>query len=126
MENTHSKIREEADHLLKGGRDYLATYFEWSKVRLVRKGSNWGAVLLIKSLQVVLVLFLLLFLSIALAWWLGQYLQNIALGFLITGSIYAFFLLLVFMLRKQILVPYIREIILKLIIEDEKNNRPLP
>lgn len=126
MENSSSRIREEADHLLKGGRDYLATLFELSIVRLVRKGSNWGAGILLKSILVILVLFLFLFLSLGFAWWLGEELRSIPLGFLLTGALYAIFLLVVLALNKRVLIPYFRDKIVQGIYQDEQSDKTIP
>lgn len=126
MENSSSRIREEADHLLKGGRDYLATFFELSIVRLVRKGSNWGAGILLKSILVILVLFLFLFLGLGFAWWAGQKLGNMPLGFFLTGLVYAILLLVIYLMRKRILVPYFRDKIVQELFNDEQSHKPIP
>ena len=64
-------------------------------------------------------IFVLLFLSLALSWWIGNELNAISLGFLIVGGIYFFIVMVVYINRdKWITLPVINSF-LKNIADEE-------
>jgi len=64
---------------------------------------------------VVLGLFFLGFLFTALAWWLSSLFDSTALGFLCVAGLFLLFIVLLFALRKKVIVPIIRNAIIKAI-----------
>jgi hypothetical protein len=57
--------------------------------------------------------FVLLFLSLALAWWLGQSLDNMAAGFLIVAGIFVVITVVTYVVAKKVLRPTITNKIVK-------------
>jgi hypothetical protein len=57
--------------------------------------------------------FMFLFLGIALGLWIGNFLENMVAGFAIVAGVYALLALLVIGLRKNVIQPFIRNSIIK-------------
>lgn len=69
------------------------------------------------SLLLLLLNFLLLFLGLGVAWWLGEALQDVKMGFFIVGGFYLLVIILIVLLGKKTIVPYFRNMIIKKIYE---------
>lgn len=121
-----SGIKEEANHLLKSGRDYLETLVELNVIRFVRQSSGWIAKWMMKGILVVLVLFLILFIGLALAFWIGDQLENRYLGFGLVGLGFGLLVPVVILLGKWILVPFFRDRFIQQFFDDEQTDQTLP
>jgi len=75
----------------------------------------WGALLAIASV------FTLLFGSTALAWWLGDLLGNIPLGFCILTGVYFILFLALFWFAKNTIKDGISSIVIKSILHEDDN-----
>ena len=74
---------------------------------------------LINTIFIYLLLILfLLFAAIGLAWWLGDLLNNHAAGFFIVSGIFGLFVLLLIMMKKKIIYPFIRNTLVRKIYEE--------
>ncbi|MBL7750941.1 MAG: hypothetical protein JNN29_06145 [Chitinophagaceae bacterium] len=127
MDKQHSSgIKEEANHLLKSGRSYLETWVELNVMRFVRLSSRWVAHWMVKGILVVLVLFLILFIGLALAFWIGDKLDNRYLGFGLVGLGFGLLVPVVILLGKWILIPLFRDRFIQQFFEDEQTDQTLP
>lgn len=70
-------------------KNYLEKRIQLVKVELIASFANIASGLISSLLVLLFVFFIILILSFALAFWLGDVLENTALGFLSTGGIYA-------------------------------------
>lgn len=70
--------------------------------------------------------FVLLFLSLALAWWLGQLLENMAAGFLVVAGIFVLITVVVYVVAKKVLRPNIANKIIKNWTNNDRQDRDNP
>lgn len=103
------KLKENFTGLLDDYRDLLS-------IKLTDHTSNGLSVSIIGAVKVVFVLFILLFTGIGLAWWYGEYVGNMKVGFFMVGALYAV-LLLILLLSQKALRPRIRNFIIRKIYE---------
>ncbi len=113
-------IKEDAKDIINHSQDYLETFYKLSIVRATKKASNIASGLVNSVLLFFIVLCILLFLSIAAAWWIGQELNNPALGFLSVAGVYVLLAIILLALRKSVISPFIKNSLIKKIYE-EKN-----
>jgi hypothetical protein len=92
-------------------RSYLNSRIELWKLSLLEKTSLAGAYFLSLVIMVLIGAFFLLFISLALAFWLEEKTGNISMGFLITAGIY-FLLGIIFLISRNALItrPIIRKL----------------
>ncbi|EEI91227.1 hypothetical protein HMPREF0765_3253 [Sphingobacterium spiritivorum ATCC 33300] len=77
-------------------KEYLDSQIELLKLKAIARGSRMLGSLILDISKVVLTLFIVFFLSLAFAFYLGELMNSNALGFLATGGI---FILLVVIVR---------------------------
>lgn len=77
------------------GKEYIDTQLKLLKLRGLAKGSRIVGSLLLDVINVVFLLFIVFFCSLALGFFLGEVLDSNALGFLLTGVIFFVFVLLI-------------------------------
>jgi fatty acid desaturase len=77
------------ESLLEKATDYGKTSYELARLKAVQKTAEVTSSLLPHSVVLVIFSFCMLFLSLGLAWWLGEILGKIYLGFLAVGALYA-------------------------------------
>lgn len=114
------KIKDDAKDIINHGQDYLETFYKLSIVRATKKASNIASGVVNSLLVFFTSLCILLFLSLAAAWWLGQELNNPALGFLSVAGFYIVLVLVLVALRKSVIAPFIKNSLIRRIYE-EKN-----
>ncbi|MEP7258128.1 MAG: phage holin family protein [Flavitalea sp.] len=118
MEN----IKARAEDLTESVTDYIHTYYKLSVLNATDKATTVASSALTGLAVLFLGMFVLLFSSIALAIWLGSLLENQALGYLIVAGIYLLKVLALVLLRKRIIFPLFRNLIIgKLYEEDDQN-----
>ncbi|MCG2610397.1 competence protein [Flavobacterium sp. SM15] len=96
------KLKENAEEIqenVKAAIESTAAYYKLLGFKIATKAT----VILFKMLlMAVFFLMALVFISIALALYLGDYYGNVSLGFLIVGGIYFVFVLFVYLLKDKI------------------------
>lgn len=105
-------LKTKAAHLKEHVSEYVQTTVQLAKVKATKGASNAAAGAVIGITALVLGLFFLAFLFTALAWWLGDLLNSPALGFLCVAGFFLLLIILVFTLRKKVIVPMIRNAII--------------
>lgn len=116
MEDLKIKAAQLKDHAT----EYVKTTVDLAKAKATKSASNAAAGIAIGVAALVLGIFFLAFLFTALAWWLAVVLNSYALGFLCVAGLFLLLLVLVFALRKKVIVPAIRNAIISAIY-DTKN-----
>ncbi|RYF87406.1 MAG: phage holin family protein [Chitinophagaceae bacterium] len=113
-------LKTSASHLKDHVNEYVQTTVQLYKAKATKGASNAAAGVTIGVLTVVLGLFFLAFLFTALAWWLADLLDSNALGFLCVAGFFLLLIVLIFALRKKVIVPMIRNAIISAVY-DKKN-----
>lgn len=109
MQDLKRKVSDLTDDI----QDYLETFYELKVHQAVEKSSMIATQSMVGSFLGILTIFILTFSGIALALWIGNEVQNSALGFLIVSGIYLLLLIMVVLLRKSVIVPKFRNFIIK-------------
>ncbi len=110
-------LKTTAAHLKDHVSEYVQTTVQLAKAKATKGASNAAAGAAIGIVTLVLGLFFLAFLFTALAWWLGSLLSSPALGFLCVAGLFLLLIVLLFALRKKVIVPLIRNAIISAIYE---------
>jgi hypothetical protein len=113
-------LKEDAKDVLNHAGDYAQTFYKLSLVRLTKKVSDIASGVVNSVLIFFIGLCILLFISFAGAWWLGDVLNNRALGFLLIAAFYTLLVVILILIRKKVISPFIRNTLISKIYE-EKN-----
>jgi hypothetical protein len=108
-------LKTQAAHLKDHVSEYVQSTVQLAKAKATKGASNAAAGAAIGITTLVLGLFFLAFLFTALAWWLGGLLNSPALGFLCVAGLFLLLIILLFALRKKVIVPLIRNAIISAI-----------
>lgn len=106
------ELKEKTSDLAGHVEDLANTFYKLTVLNVTQKTSNLVAGMVVGIVIGVLGIFILLFLGIALAWWLGDVLENRTAGFLLGAGFFLVMLLLVFLFRKKIISP-IRNLVIR-------------
>ena len=109
MEDLKTTTAHLKDHLS----EYVQTTVQLAKAKATKGASNAAAGAAIGIATLVLGLFFLIFLFTALALWIGSLLNSASLGFLCVAGLFLLLIILLFALRKKLIVPMIRNAIVK-------------
>lgn len=99
--------------------DLADAYKDLLTMRIVEHTSLGIAVSIVGITSLLVGLFILLFVGFGCAWWLGEYLENMKQGFFIVGGVYAIIFTSLLLTSKKILLPRIRNVIIKKIYEQD-------
>jgi len=109
MEN----IKEKAEDLTEDIGQYVETFYKLKVLQATDKAARLASLSVSSMMILILVLFCLLFLSIGVGWWIGESLENMVAGFCIVAGFYAVLSVVVLVLHKNLLLPWIRNILIR-------------
>jgi len=112
-------LKEDAKDIINHAGDYAETFYKLSLVRASKKVSDVGSAVVNSILIFFISLCILLFASMAAAWWLGNVLNSPALGFLLVASFYLLLVFVLILMRKKIITPFIRNLFIRKIYEEK-------
>lgn len=101
-------------------KNYFEKRFQLVKFELIGIFANMASGLVTSLLLLILSLFILMMLSFALAFWLGQLFENTALGFSCVGGIYTLLFIIYIFISKDKLELKIKDQIVKSALSGEK------
>jgi hypothetical protein len=120
MEKTYTSLAEEKEtkpNIADLAGDYIDTCYKLALVKINQKTADISAVASFSMLAGLVCLFVGIFLGIAASLWLGGLLQSNALGFLLVGIFFLVVFLVVFLTRKKVFYPFIKNLVIKSIYE---------
>jgi len=109
MDDLKEKTADLADHV----EDLANTFYKLTVVKITQKATNIASNLLLVLSITIIGFLIILFVGVALALWLGDVVGSRAGGFLITAGIFGIVLLIIAGIRKKIVFPYIRNLIIR-------------
>lgn len=115
-----NNIVESLDSLKEEFEDYIDKELEYRKMTAAEKVSKLSVSVVSKLLYLYLLLFILLFLSIAAAFFLGEITGSNSLGFIVVSGFYLVLLLLFVLLKPYIIEKPIIKAFIKLFFQKEK------
>lgn len=110
-------IKTKAAHLKEHVGDYVNTYVQIAKARAVKGASTVTAGITIGITAFFFAFFFLFFIGFGLGWWLGDLFDNRAAGFFAVAGFFLLLCGLLFALRKKVIVPMIRNMIISKVYE---------
>jgi nitrate reductase gamma subunit len=114
-------LKEDTRDIINHAGDYLDTFYKLSVLKATKKASTIASGV-VNSILIFFTFFcIILFASVAAAWWLGDVLESPALGFLSVAGFYLLVGLILLLLRKKVIAPFIRNSLIKNIYEEKDN-----
>lgn len=107
------EFKAKAENLTKSVGEYVDTYYKLTVLKATDKATGIAASSLAGLATFFLSIFVLFFSGMALAVWLGQILENQVLGYLLVALLYLILIIVMFALRKRIVFPVIRNLIVR-------------
>ena len=111
--------KKSSEKLVGALADWVETYRNLLGVKVVEHTSLGASVSFFGVLTTLVIVFILLFLGLGAAWWIGEQLDNMKAGFFIVGGVYGTVLIIILAMAKKVLIPGIRNLIIKKIYEQD-------
>ena len=109
MEDLKEKTIDLADHV----EDLADTFYRLTVLNVTQKATNIVSNALVMIVMCSLGLFVLLFAGCALAWWLGDIINNRTGGFLLTAGFFLILMFIIALFKKKTIFPMIRDTIIR-------------
>jgi hypothetical protein len=109
--------KKTSEKLVEAVGSWIETYRNLITIRIVKESSQSVSVTIFSALATVVIIFVLLFIGLGSAWWVGERLENMKAGFFIVGGVFTVILLILLLMAKKILIPGIRNLLIKKIYE---------
>lgn len=109
MDNSNTKAANLASHV----QEIAQTYYDLARINVAQAGSKAVARAFLFFLLAGLILCILLLVGIGLSLFLGKLLKDAAMGYFIVAGFYLLLVLFFYLLRKQIVFPFIRNFIVR-------------
>ncbi len=124
MKKQHTKAlqmdqKKDSETWIDSVSDLVETYQKLISIRVVEHTSQGISISIVGIISLIMAVFVLLFTGLGSAWWLGEYLQNMKAGFFIIGGLYLLIFLILLATSRTVLLPLIRNIIIKKIYEQD-------
>ena len=100
-------------------KSYIENKIELAKLELVSIGANLAAGMVSSMLILIFVLFILLMFNFSLAFWLGEILENYALGFAVMGGFYLLLFIIYLGVSGKKIENKIKDIVVKAALSNE-------
>jgi hypothetical protein len=113
MEQFKASTQQLKDHV----GEYVNTYIQITKAKVTQTASTAASGAAIGIAALFFGLFFLFFLFCGLALWIGDMMDNRHAGFFIVAGFFALLLVLIFALRKKVIVPKIQNAIISKVYE---------
>lgn len=111
--------KKTSEKLVDAVGDWIDTYRNLMTIRIVEHASHGASVSILGVIALLTLIFILLFLGLGSAWWVGEALDNMKAGFFIVGGVYLTVLVVILAMAKRVLIPGIRNMIIKKIYEQD-------
>jgi hypothetical protein len=117
MPKLNLHLKEKLESLAEKTTDLADTGYKLALIQVSEKASNAASSTILLLIILFLANCLLLFIGFGLAYWIGQSLNDLKLGFFIVSGIYLLMVIILLLLRKSVIIPYFRNIIIKKLYE---------
>ena len=97
----------------------VEAYRDLISLRIVEHTSLGISISVIGILSVILAVFVLLFIGLGAAWWLGEYVNDMKAGFFIVGGVYTLIFGILLATSQKVLIPRIRNLVIKKMYEQD-------
>lgn len=101
------------------GGDLIEAYRNLLTIKIVEKASLGASFSIVGLFSLISISLILLFAGLGSAWWVGEQMENMIAGFFIVVGVYAVILACVLLATKKVIVPKIRNFIIKKMYEQD-------
>ena len=105
------EIKDEAKDLVNDIGDFLETYYQLITITLAKKSIDIASSIINFVIIAFLSLLFVSFVGFGLAWWLGTVVGSRAGGFFITAGLYLVIMILIVVMRKKLIFPFLRNLL---------------
>jgi len=119
MEEQETEARP-TEKLISTAGQMIETYRDLITLTIVENVSLGVSVSVVGLVSLVFTCFVMLFGALGAAWWIGESMNNMKAGFFIAGSAFLLLLLIVLVSARKGLIPFIRNMVIKDIYEENK------
>ncbi len=113
------ELKDKTTDLIEHVEDIASTYYKLALVTATQKATNATSMALVVVVTGILGFSAFMFFGMALSWWLGTLVNSRPLGFVLGALFFLLVLIIVIMLRKKIIFPLIRNLIIRKTYEQE-------
>ncbi len=113
MEDLKTKAELLTDHVS----DYIETFVKLTVVNATQKATSVASVSLMAVLIAFFFMFVLMFAGVGISMWLGESLENMKAGYFIVGGFYLLCGIVLVLVRKKLVFPFVRNQIIKKVYE---------
>jgi hypothetical protein len=114
-----SQENNSAENLVGTAAELVESYRNLIALKVTEHTSLGISFSVIGILSLMLAVFVFLFVGFGAAWWLGEYFQNMKVGFFIMGGVYTVMFGIIVATAEKIWIPKIRNLIIKKIYEQD-------
>ncbi|MFW5793199.1 MAG: phage holin family protein [Bacteroidota bacterium] len=104
--------------MLEKIKEYVSSRILLLKIEGTQRVSDAFSVLFRKIVLLLIFCFFLIFISVALALWIGEIYDSNIIGFLVTGAIYLLVFIVFLIFKKQLLEKYIKDEVVRTIFKN--------
>jgi len=110
-------IRTHTDSLAEKIGLYVETYLKLIGITATKRITGMASLGIISAFILFLFMFILFFLGIGIALWVGESLNDEKAGYFIVAGFYVICMIIVLILRKELVYPFVRNFIIKKVYE---------
>jgi uncharacterized membrane protein len=110
-------IKESIDDLGTHVRSYVDTFYQLTVLKVTQKTTNIVSAIFATLVVCTLGVFMTFFAGVAFALWIGNRIESRVGGFLIVSGLFLVAVVILLLLRKKIVFPFIRKLFIKKIHE---------
>jgi hypothetical protein len=111
------KLKQTTQHLTEHLGELLESYYRLGVLNVTDKATVIASFTITILVVTILIMFALLFIGFGFGWWLGNQLQSMLAGFAIVAGVFILLVVMIMALRKRVLLPFIRNVIIKKVYE---------
>lgn len=111
------EIKTEHESLAEKIGMYVETYMKLFGITATKRATGIASLGIISIFILFLCMFILFFLGIGIALWVGEALHNEKAGYFIVAGFYILCMLIILIFRKDLIFPFIRNYIIKKVYE---------
>jgi hypothetical protein len=117
MKAADTSLKEKLENLADKTGDLMETGAKLAILEVTDNITKMAGSTILMTIALFLVNFLFLFLGFGVAYWISEITGDLKTGFLIVAGFYLLLILVLYGLRKKVIIPFFRNVIIKKIYE---------
>ncbi len=98
-------------------KNLVDNYIDLAKANVTQKTADVASFGLTAFIAAMLGIFAVVFAGVGLAWWLGELMENMVLGFLLVAALFIVMVIVLLIFREKLIYPIIRNNVVKKVYE---------